>query len=202
RDNREFKDDKDFKVGKRPMALCAGDFNGDNVTDIAAACAGPDKVSLLVNNGNGVFDKERQFETAEDPSGIIAADFDNDHQLDIATANRKAGNVSILLNKIYGNFNKPQNFRAGENPASLCAADFDNDNRIDIAVANNGSFYPSNISVLMNKGNGNLIDAVNYAAGKTPTSVCAADFDNDGDIDMAATSFEEGAIYIYYNTHY
>ena len=202
RDFREFKDDKDFKVGQRPMALCAGDFNGDGLPDIAAACAGPDKVSLLVNNGDGTFDRDRRFETAEDPNGIVAADFDNDNRLDIAAANRKEGSVSVLLNENYGNFDKPRNYRAGENPASLCAADFDNDGKPDIAAANNGSFYPSNISVLMNRGNGSFAEAVNYAAGKTPTSVCAADFDNDGDIDMAATCFEEGAVYVYYNTLY
>ena len=42
-------------MGSQPVALVAGDFNGDGRTDLAIANSGANDVSVLLGNGDGTF---------------------------------------------------------------------------------------------------------------------------------------------------
>ena len=107
--------------------------------------------------------------------------------------------VTVLFNKYMGNFKDRKTYEVGLNPNGLCAADFDGDGLLDIAAVNGGAGYQGSVSVLLNNGHGTFRQAVNYAAGKGPRSVFAADFDRDGDMDIGVTNFEAGTVYVYFN---
>ena len=59
----------------------------------------------------------------------------------------------------------------------------DGDN--DMATANR---FSSDVSILLNNGDGTFQSAVNYAAGDSPWSVFSVDFDGDGDNDLAISN--------------
>lgn len=83
-----------------PRAIRAGDFNGDGNEDLVAASGdGPDShVSVLINEGTGVFTKGNPMPVGTDPRDIVVGDFDGDGDPDLATANQASDDVSVLLN--------------------------------------------------------------------------------------------------------
>jgi hypothetical protein len=72
-------------------------------------------------------------------------------------------------------------------PYSIAVGDFNHDGNIDLAIASaccpNGG-----ISILLGRGDGTFRPAVNYPAGISPVSVVAADFNHDGNLDLAVAS--------------
>ncbi|HWP31200.1 MAG TPA: VCBS repeat-containing protein [Fimbriimonadales bacterium] len=83
-------------------------------------------------------------------------------------------------------FDPAVTYPVGVNPESVAIADFNGDGFKDLAVANNNS---DNVSILLNQGNGTFANAINFATGNgtSPFAIAAADFDMDGDQDLAVT---------------
>lgn len=77
------------------------------------------------------------------------------------------------------------NYPIANQPHSVASADLDGDDILDLVVASRT--YPSSgcVSVLKGNGDGTFRDAVDYMAGSQPHNVCPADFDSDGDLDLA-----------------
>jgi hypothetical protein len=84
-------------------------------------------------------------------------------------------------------FETRSRFLAEETPYSIAVGDFNHDGILDLAVAAvccpNGG-----VSILLGNGDGTFKPAVNYAAGTSPTSVVAADFNHDGNLDLAVAN--------------
>jgi hypothetical protein len=93
-------------------------------------------------------------------------------------------------------FTPAVNYSAGLGPSSVFCADLDGDGDMDMAVANDSS---SNVSILMNRGDGTFSTAVNYIVGYQPKSVFAADLDNDGDLDLAVANSGSNSVSILMN---
>jgi hypothetical protein len=94
-------------------------------------------------------------------------------------------------------FNARIDYGTNEESTMVFASDFDSDGFIDLAVSNTGS---SDISILLNNGNGTYQSAVNYpTGGSEPWSVFAADFDGDGDNDLAAANIMSDNVSILLN---
>ena len=72
-------------------------------------------------------------------------------------------------------------YPVGTAPVAIVIADFNGDGKPDLAVANSGS---SNVSILLNNGDGTFQAAVNHTAGTSPTMLVAGDFDGDGKQDL------------------
>ena len=85
---------------------------------------------------------------------------------------------------------EPANYAAGTGPAAIAVGDFNEDGVPDMAVANSNLFQngKSSVSILLGNGDGTFRAAVNYAAGATPRSVAAADFNGDGHLDLAVAN--------------
>jgi hypothetical protein len=68
----------------------------------------------------------------------------------------------------------------------------------DLAVANNNS---SDVSILKNLGDGGFQLESNYSAGIWPLSITAADFDDDGDPDLATANMQSDNISVLINVN-
>jgi hypothetical protein len=79
-----FKAAGNYVVGNHPVAIAAGDFNGDGRIDLAVANSGSKTVSVLFGNGDGTFSKAAEFEVGIVPSHIVVADVNGDGRADIA----------------------------------------------------------------------------------------------------------------------
>ena len=76
-----------FGVGDTPFSLVAADLNRDGRLDLATANAGSNDVSVLLGNGDGMFQAERRFAVGFFPLSLVAADLNGDGRLDLATGN-------------------------------------------------------------------------------------------------------------------
>jgi hypothetical protein len=123
------------------------------------------------------------------PNAITAGDFDGDGDVDLAVANYNSNNVTILLNNGSGNFRNFRTVLAGFRPFAIVSADLDGDGDIDLAVANVSS---GDVTILKNVRGGNFREPdtspVDIGFASNPRAIVAADFDRDGDIDLAVVS--------------
>jgi hypothetical protein len=91
----------------------------------------------------------------------------------------------------------PRTFATGDYPIYAIAADFNGDDKLDVSTVNQGAnddagFQPRQahqyISVLLGKGDGTFERHVDYKKGIGDGLMVAADFNNDGKLDLAAAN--------------
>ncbi|MBA3541074.1 MAG: VCBS repeat-containing protein [Deltaproteobacteria bacterium] len=82
-----------------PQALAAGNFNMATLPDLAVANTVSNTVSVLSNNGAGLFATEVTTSTGagSNPVGIAVADFNGDTVPDVITSNRGTDQIGVLL---------------------------------------------------------------------------------------------------------
>src|SRR5262249_31212469 len=79
-------------------------------------------------------------------------------------------------------------------PSAIKIADFNHDGKPDVAVSNAGSSSsPGNtVSVLLGKGDGTFRAKRDFTVGFQPFDMTSADFNNDGQMDLATADFADG----------
>jgi hypothetical protein len=78
-------------------------------------------------------------------------------------------------------------FLTGPGPSSIAVGDFNHDGKPDIAVVV-GETYTSDVAILLGNGDGTFQPPAYYTVGVGPTSIVAADFNHDGNLDLAIAS--------------
>jgi len=185
-----------YPVGT-PTALVLADFNGDGKLDVAVTDGPGGTVNLLLGNGDGTLQPMGAgFPVGATPSGLAAGDFNGDGNVDLASANFGDGTASILLGNGDGTFQRAKTLTANPGSISVAIADFNSDGFADLAVLNQTvtSQIPSTVMVFLGNGDGTFQAPAQYQTvpgGGTfyPSAVIAADFDGDGQPDLAAASF-------------
>jgi hypothetical protein len=187
-----------YLAGESPRGIAAADFDGDGDQDLVTTVGS--SIFVHKNDGTGDFPS---IVVGESPAGITSADFNGDGDLDLITVNRDSDDISLLLNDGTGGFADPIAFLvagtgAGRAPSEAVAADLDSDGDMDIATANVDS---DNVSVLLNDGMGGfgVSAAVNYFMAEQPSDITVADFDGDGDLDLATSSGSDDIISVRLN---
>jgi hypothetical protein len=190
-----------YPVGSLPIYINHCDFNGDGHIDLVTANQGsnanPDSVTLLFNDGTGTFPARTDLQVGSNLTAVEAADLDGDGDCDLAVTAEgyievRDTAVVIFSNNGDGTFTKGQRLTPGAGPRDVIAADINGDGRPDLVTADSAR---SAVSFFANTG-GSLVNSLNYAfappqqygAGFNPRFLCAADFDNDGDRDLAVTN--------------
>jgi hypothetical protein len=126
-------------------------------------------------------------------SNVYAVDVNNDGLTDIiADGGYSPSAFFVSLNTGNGSYAAPVEYQlpvqTGE-PSCIAAADFNNDGKVDLAVP---LFNTDEIAVYLGNGDGTfqapIISAITQPEGVTFNSAgcAAADFNSDGDIDLAA----------------
>src|SRR5262249_60714905 len=91
-------------LGTFPYAAATADLNNDGKPDMAVANYDDKDVSVLFNDGHGVFGGKTDYAAGGQPAAIVAADLNGDGKPDLAVANSGDSTVSVLINQGAGTF--------------------------------------------------------------------------------------------------
>ena len=135
-------------------------------------------------------------------SSIITGDFDGDSDPDFITTGFDDNYCVFIKNNGNFTFSSDTIFTAATR--GLAALDFENDGDLDFITENN-TLDSLGITVFLNDGSGNFEEKRNcflpFASGQ-PFGVVAADFDEDGNTDIAMVSRSLGgldSLFVLYN---
>ena len=169
------------------------DFNGDTKLDVAVLDAthnGPGGLArfhVALGNGLGGFGSiiSTSFDSSGEPAGLAGGDLNGDGKIDLVSLNR-GDNISIGLSDGTGHFTMQPNVSVGVavNPVEVAFADINKDGKMDLAVPSGFGF-----SILLGNGTGGFAPRTHFTTANS-SSIRAADFDGDGNVDLAMVSEE------------
>lgn len=180
-------------IGSYSVYSTVADFNHDGHLDIATANNASSDLSVLLGNGDGTFQPTMEYPLVFAPAQVRAVDVNNDGNPDLVTdlacsdSNCTHGEVDVLLNNGDGTFQAPLRFDAGIFPQGLAAADLNKDGKVDVVVTNVPS-TGGTVSVLLGNGDGTFGSPMPYPVESGPLAVAIADFDGDGNPDLAVAN--------------
>ncbi len=182
-----------LKASGEAIACAVGDYDGDNLNDLAVAFA--DRVVLFRNLGKGKFEDvtaEAALVPRNHPSGITFIDFDHDGDLDlfITGAPLNSGAAPNVLwrnngNKTFTEWTDQAGLGGSGETAAAVLTDFNNDRAVDIAVTGAGA----SPALLVNPREGKYPVQPLYEKQALPATrgIAVLDYNKDGWMDIAVT---------------
>ena len=189
-------------------AVALADLTGDHRLDIIATGGASPFFSVLFHNRHGgfrdvesvAFSGAAEQVTRYNVAPVAEADFNGDGLPDLAFVIAQGNKV--LINTVLRTGNRSQPFKPGPQTVitpppnswanGIVAADFNNDGKPDIAICFafvSGANLPGIVQVYLGNGDGTFTQAPGeLQLPLTAFQMVAADFNNDGNADLAFTS--------------
>ncbi|MDA1018378.1 MAG: VCBS repeat-containing protein, partial [Planctomycetota bacterium] len=184
--------------GFEPGTLKHADMDADGDQDIIAAISSEDAVAWFENRLSDGLDFLRHDVglNIDRPSGLDVADLDGDGAIDVLVTSFGDDWAAWYENPVVvgGDFTRHEIADNINGAVAILAADFDGDLDLDVVVA---GYYADSITLFENiSGDGTSFRSRSVATNLNGvTSITAADFDGDLDIDIASAARHDDAIH-------
>ena len=188
----------------RPNSLVADDLDGDGDLDLVAAAFDGNRITWYENDGTpavGGWTPRDIATVVSGASSVAVADVDGDGDRDVVCAAYLAGDVLWYENDgtpLDGGWTSHTIDGSASGAISACAADIDGDGDPDVLVA---AYDANQFIIYENSGAGppawTKHAFSNVASGAV--SVCAADLDRDGDLDLVGATQNADDVLWYQN---
>jgi hypothetical protein len=201
-----------YPSGKTSIGVVLADFNGDGKLDVAVANSGPNLgakgcVFVRFGRGDGTFGPAARYDMPGAPWGLAAGDLNGDGYVDLVVDEDNAFGendkytLRVLLNNGDGSFRRGIKLPLGVELLDVAIADLNHDGKPDLVAAS----ASAGVAVLLGNGDGTFGSPTFYSTsflGQAPTAVVVADFNLDGNPDIAVglfngypTAAESGLLY-------
>ena len=183
----------DFFAGVDREDITAGDLNNDGIVDLAVVNpvvtqSGPEKIHVLLGNGDGTFSDGQPYFVGDEPEFIAISDMNEDGLTDLIVSNYFGGpaSISVLLGTGGGQFADSIFVDALRSGAyTVAVGDFDGDGDEDLAKP---CFWCWDVGILFGNGDGTFLIPDTAELGGGPQFSAVADLDNDGRLDLVTAN--------------
>jgi len=182
-----------------PLRPFVGDVDIDGRQDLLVLAGLGDRINLWLGKTNGALAGARSY-----PTGLPLAswaeggDFDGDGSLEVATGSWSDPRVVVMGSDALGRLVPKATIDIGFEVYQIEAVDLDGDGRTDLVVGVSGG-----IKLLRNVSSGGVIafdllpgSPVAIGTGDFPFGITVADFDRDGDFDIALCDYVGGGVHV------
>ena len=174
--------------------VLTGDVNNDGIPDLISVSRYG--ATILIGNGDGTFTTGATYPLggADFSQGAVAGDFNHDGKLDIAVATSPAEvghgeyTVNVFLGNGDGTFQEPRRSPVLIGLSFLAAGDFNHDGNLDLAGVTYVGAGPTPLEILLGNGDGTFRAPTGYKVTKLSWSLTIADFNGDGNLDVAVAN--------------
>ncbi len=178
---------QEIAVGSAPRGIAVLDADGDGDIDIVNTNAGSGNMSIVFNDGNGVFGGPTFFDGGGSSEwALAAADMNDDGILDLVVGARSSQTIIVLTGNGDGTFSIASSQSAGGQVWMLVVGDVDGNGTEDVATANSTT---NNGAILRGNGDGTLSPPQTHPTDPFPLATDLGDMDGDGDLDWVTSSF-------------
>ncbi|MFC7667302.1 FG-GAP-like repeat-containing protein [Hymenobacter humi] len=179
-----------YATGAQPEHVVAGNLNGDAALDLVVANQADNTVSVLLNNGTGTnfTAAGAPIAVSGNPQSAALADLNNDGLLDLLVS-CLSGTINVLKGNSDGTFSPQPSLNSVGPVQAVSVADLNGDGNLDLVAP---LLYGGDAGyALIGMGNGTFGFTMSTYTGLPPAarSLALADFNEDGNLDLASASY-------------